>query len=184
MSWSLSAMVSQLGENIVGAVLTAASREQCWLSLPHQRVRQVSLFFLRKAPVLGTWFLVKRHLCTECPAHESACSLPGCSLPSKLSAPFALAILQLSRVWEGVTCVLSLPLIWIVCCSVGLSRAGWRSDNSKPGPLSAYLMAHPVGAGTTSLAIEQFWGVHGSRKSLWGCSYAYVIRRNKSSLDP
>lgn len=52
-------MVSLLSEDIVGAVLTAPSREQCWLSLPHQRVQQVPLFFLRKALVLGTWFLVK-----------------------------------------------------------------------------------------------------------------------------
>lgn len=99
-------MVSQLVKDIVGAVLTAPSREQCWLSLPHQRVQQVPLFFLHKAVVLGTWFLVKRHLFTKCPPHESACSLPGCSFPSKLSAPFALlAILQLTRVWEGMSYV-------------------------------------------------------------------------------
>lgn len=97
-------MVSQLGEDVVGAVLTAPSREQCWPSLTHQRVQQVPLLFLHKVLVLGTWFLVKRHLCTECPPHKSACSLLGCSFPSRLSAHFAsLAILQLPRGWEGMS---------------------------------------------------------------------------------
>lgn len=99
-------MVSQLSRDIVGAVLTAPSREQCWLCLPHQRVQQVPLFFLHKALVLGTWFLVKRQVFTECPPCESACSLPGYSFPSELSAPFALlAILQLSRAWGGMSYV-------------------------------------------------------------------------------
>lgn len=75
--WSLP-RVSQLGEDILGAILTAPSREQCWPSLPHQRVQQVPLLILHKALVLGTWFLVERQLCTECPPHESACSQPGC----------------------------------------------------------------------------------------------------------
>lgn len=97
-------MVSQLSEDIEGAVLTAPSRERCWLFLTHQRVQQVPVLFLHKVLVLGTWFLVKRYLCTECPPHESACSLLGCSFPSRLSAPFALlAILQLSREWEGMS---------------------------------------------------------------------------------
>lgn len=50
-------------------------------------------------------------------------------------------------------CVLSLPLIWIMCCSMGMSSVGWRVDNSRPSLLSAYLVAYPVGVDTTSVAI-------------------------------
>lgn len=151
-----SAMALQLSGDIVGAVLTAPSREQCCPSLPHQRVQQVLYSFYTRplcwAPgslSRGT-YVQSVHL-----MNQPAAYLAAPFQASWVQGIALLAIIPFSRLWEGMSYMCFVFASDLACVLLNGHVQCWlKKWWQQTCHLDAYLVAYPVGVDTTSVAIE------------------------------